>query len=233
MRAFRARHRVSKQDLKEDRFQTFVEKTAEAYYRDRQRFWVIGGIVLAVVIGAILFIQSRGRGGPNSEAQLRFTEALGIYTSGQPEQAEQAFKDVAGRFRSDPVGITAHYYLGQLYYSSGRFAEAKQEFARFLSRAKGDPILGPGAQLGIANCDEELGDYLAAGREYEKVLRSYPKSPIAFDAAMSAGRAYIAAGAHDQAERVYTALKEQEPSGDKALQLARQLSYLEALKGKF
>ena len=41
---FKGKHRVSKEDLKEDRFQQFTEKAVAAYYRDRQKFWIGGSV---------------------------------------------------------------------------------------------------------------------------------------------------------------------------------------------
>ncbi len=231
MKKYRGRHRVSKADLKEDRFQLATEKVAEAYYRDKQKFWVIGGIVLVVIVGAVLLVQNRG-GGTSTEAQLRFTEALGILTQGDAEQAVQAFQNVASRFGKDPVGVKARYYLGHIYYTSQRFEEAAREFSAFLKGDGKNPILAPAAQMGLGDVAEALGDPLKAAEEYSKVLRKYPDSPLAFEAAMAAGRAYTNAGAFDKAETVYQELLDDEPGGEKAEKLKVQLSYVRTLRSK-
>jgi TolA-binding protein len=189
MKKYRGKHRVSKADLKEDKFQLATEKVAEAYYRDKQKFWVIGGILLVVVVGAVLLIQNRG-GGTSTEAQLRFTEALGILTQGEAQQAEQAFQTVASSYGRDPVGVKAHYYLGHIFYGSQRFEEAGKEFATFLKGGSKNPVLGPGAQMGLGDVADALGDPLKAAEEYKRVHSKYPESPLAFEAMMAAGRSY-------------------------------------------
>jgi len=229
---FQGKHRVSKQDLKEDRFQNAVEKFVEAYYRDKQKFWIIGGIVLVVIVGAIMLIQNRSKG-TNSEAQLRFTEALGIYSQGNAQQAEEAFKQLVSRFGKDYVGLKAHYYLGQLYYSSQRYAEGKAEFATFLGRSKSDPVLSPAAAMGIADCESELGNHLKSAEQYQAVAEKYPKWPLVKDAWAAAGRELVLAGSLDKAEALYQRLLDKKPAGEEAENLKYQLAYVKTLKQKF
>jgi TolA-binding protein len=229
---FKGKHRVSKQDLKEDKFQETTEKFVAAYYRDRQKFWIGGAVVVAAIIGVILLVQSRGKG-VNSQAELRLTEAVGIYSTGNMEQSEQAFKQVVGQFGNDFAGVKAHFYLGNVYYSTQRFAEAKVEFARFLGKGRGNSVLGPAAQLGVANCEEQLGNNEAAASAYDAVYRRYRKSPLAFGAMMAAGRCYRNAGELARAEAVYTELLKGKPTGESGEEVKTQLAYVQALKGKF
>lgn len=229
---FKGKHRVSKADLKEDRFQEVVEKATAFYYRDRQKFWVIVGVAAVVVVGAILVIQGRDRGS-DSEAQLRFTEALGIYSQNQLQQAEEAFSGIANRYGRDYAGAKAHYYLGQIYFQTQRYEEARREFEKFLSKSKNNPVLSPAAMMGVADCEAEMGDLLKAGEHYEKVYQQYPKWPLAFDAALAAGRALADAGVLDRAEKLYEELLEKESAGERSEDLKVRLSYVKTLKEKF
>ena len=228
---FKGKHRVSKDDLKEDRFQVLVEKTIAAYYRDRQKFWIGAGVAVAAIVGVILLLQNSSKG-VNAQAEIAFTQALGVYTSGNMEQSEQAFKDVAGRYGRDFVGAKARYYLANVYYNIQRFAEAKAEFGKFLGRVKKDQLLSPAAQMGIANCEEQLGNQLAAARAYEQVHKKYPKSPLAFEAMMAAGRCYRDASALDQSEAVYERLLKAKPEGEKIDQVKGGLAAVKALRNK-
>jgi TolA-binding protein len=226
------KHRVSKQDLKEDRFQVFTEKAVAAYYKDPKRFWIIGGVAIAAIIAIILLAQGQKKG-VNSEAELRFTEAVGIYSTGNMQQAEQALSDVAARFGNDYVGLKAHYYLGNVYYNTQRFEEAKREFSRYLGKVKNEPLLSPAAQMGIADCEVQLGNAAVAAEAYRAVKRRWPKSPLVFEAEMAAARAYRAAGSVDKAEAVYKELLEGKPTGENAEQVKTELASIEAQKKKF
>jgi TolA-binding protein len=229
---FKGKHYVSKRDLKEDRFQKLVERAMEFYYRDRQKVWIGAAASVAVIVIAILLLQNRG-GGVNSQAEIAFTQAIGVYSTGKLDQAEPAFKDVASRFGRDFVGAKAHFYLANVYYNTSRAAEAKKEFEVFLGRVKNDPLLSPAAQFGIGNCEEQAGDNLAAAKSYEAVWRRWPKSPMAYDAMMAAGRAYRNGNAYDKAEAVYQELLKGKPDGEKGEDVKVELARVQVLQKKF
>jgi TolA-binding protein len=228
---FKGKHYVSKRDLKEDRFQKLVEQAMEFYYRDRQRVWIGAAAVVAVIVIAIVLLQNRSSG-VNPQAELSFTRAVGIYTTGSFGQAETAFKDVAARFGNGFLGVKAHFYLANIYYNAGRLPEAKKEFEFFLGRVKNDPLLSPAAQLGIGNCEEQVGDNLAAAKSYEAVRTRWPKSPLAYEAMMAAGRAYRNAGELGKAEAVYQYLLDTKPEGDPREDVRVEIDRVRALQKK-
>ncbi len=231
----RLRHRVSKGELKEDKFQRAVEKIAELYYADTKRFWIGIGFGLIVVVGIILLVQNRPRPVVNPEAELRLMDALGNYFQGNNDYAEQAFKELATRFGRDYAGIKARYYLGSIYLHSQppRVEEAKREFSVFIKKAKDDPVLSPAALIGLAICEEKLGNYARAGKIYESVYRRYPQSPLGFEGMMQAGRCYRQAGMLDRAEKIYEELLEKEkPTGARADDVRIELAFIRALKNR-
>ena len=233
MKKYHIRGRVRKSELRPDRFQQLTEKIVEFYYRDRQRAIMIVIIGIVAVAGLIYLFQNRQASGVNPEAQLRFTEALGMYAQGDMEAAEEAFNNVAAGFRRDNVGIRARYYLGQIHFHNQRYDEARTEFERFLKSRPDDPVLAPAALLGIADCYQETGNHLRAAENYERVWRRYPDFPLAVDAAMAAGRNYIEAGSMDRAERLYRSLLDQGAVGEQVENIKMQLSYIMNLKEKF
>lgn len=233
----KAKHRVSKEELKEDRFQAAIEKIVAVYYRDRKRFLGYGAVVLVAIVLLIWWLQ-RPRSSPDfTEAELRLTDATVTYMQGDLARAEQAFSELARIYPKDYAGIKAHYYLGNIYYLSQppRLQEAKVEFSAFLKKAKDDPVLSPAAQMGIGNIEEQLGNALAAASAYEVVFRRWPDSPLAFEAMMAAGRCYRQAGALDRAEAVYERLLDREmrqPTG-RSEDVKLQLAQVRALKNSF
>jgi len=84
----------------------------------------------------------------------------------------------------------------------------------------------------VADCDMESGSYLRAAEQYQRVYRTYPDSPLAFDAMMAAGRAFRLGGRLDLAERAYEELLAAEPAGDRAENLKVQLAHVKALQGQ-
>ena len=98
---------------------------------------------------------------------------------------------------------------------------------------KNDPLLSPAAQLGIGNCEEQSGDNLAAAQSYEAVWQRWPKSPLAFDAMMAAGRAYRNANNLAKAEAVYQELLKTKPEGEQGEDVKVELARVQALQNKF
>lgn len=229
---FKGKHYVSKRDLKEDRFQKLVERSLEYYYRDRQRVWIGAAAAVAVIVIAIVLLQNR-KSGVNPQADIAFTEAVGMYSNGDFGRAETVLTDIAARFGGDFVGAKAHFYLANIYYNTNRVPDAKREFTTFLGRVKNDPLLSPSAQLGIGNCEEQSGDNLGAAKSYEVVWHKWPKSPLAYDAMMAAGRAYRTANDLTKAAAVYQELLKTKPEGEKGEDAKVELARVQALQGKF
>lgn len=229
------KHRIDKDELKEDRFQQTVERVAEFYYADPRRFWLLAAVVLVVIVGVILLIQNRPKPMISPEAELRLMDAVGNYFQGNNEYAEQALTELATRFGKEYAGIRAHYYLGNLYLRSQppRLEEAKREFNTFLKNARKNPVLTPAALMGLAVCAEKQGNFLGAAGIYEKVYRRFAQSPLGFEAMMQAGRCYRQAGALDRAEKVYDELlKKEKGTGSRAEEIRVELAYVRALKNR-
>ena len=94
---FKGKHYVSKRDLKEDRFQKLVEQAMEYYYRDRQRVWIGAAAVVAVIVIVIVLLQNRGPG-VDTQAEIAYTQAIGLYSTGDFGRAETAFTIIGDRY---------------------------------------------------------------------------------------------------------------------------------------
>ncbi|MFB0509225.1 MAG: tol-pal system YbgF family protein [bacterium] len=223
--------RLTKREIREDWFTESITKLISLYYREKQKFYIGAGIVVAIII--ILVLSLSGRGRENPEIQIRFTQALGVYSMENFEQAEQQFAEIARRFSSHHLGAKAHFYLANIYFKTQRFNEAKREFETFYRRVRKDPLLSPAAIFGIANCQEEVGDLKRAAENYRRVYQRFPKSPLAIDALFAAGRNFRNAGSLDKAEEIYELIIKKDPPGQFVEQAKVQLSFIRTLKNKF
>jgi len=223
--------RLTKREIKQDWFTENITKLIALYYREKQKFFIGAGILVAVVIILVLALSGRGR--ENPEVQLRFTQALGVYSMQNFEQAEQQFSEIARRFSGHYLGAKSNFYLGDIYFKTQRYNEAKRAFENFYRKVNRDPLLSPAALLGIANCQEELGDLPRAAENYQKIYQRYPKSPLAVDALFAAGRCYRNIGSLDKAEQIYNLILKNNPTGQPAEEAKTELSFTKTLKNKF
>ncbi|MEO0097909.1 MAG: tetratricopeptide repeat protein [candidate division WOR-3 bacterium] len=175
--------------IKEDILQNILTKIVSYYYQNKRNFFIIVGSIIAVIV--IIIVSVSGKPKIHPEVQLRFTQALGLYSIDNLSQAEAQFLELTRLFGNTPLGIKAYFYLGRIYYQTQRFVEAQRAFEKFYAKNKNNPVLSPGALMGIANCYEEMNEFKKAATTYEEVYKKYPKSLFAPKALQSAGRCYI------------------------------------------
>lgn len=175
--------------VKEDFLQNLFTKIVSYYYYKKRNFFIIIGAIIALIVIIIFSISGKPKIHP--EAQIRFTQALGLYSIGNLSQAETQFLELTKLFGNTLLGIKAYFYLGRIYYQTQRFIEAQRAFEKFYIKNKKNPILSPAALMGIANCYEEMAEFKKAATIYEEVYKKYPKSLYAPKVLQSAGRCYI------------------------------------------
>ncbi len=175
--------------IKEDILQNIFTKIVSYYYQNKRNFFIIVGSIIAIIVIIILSVGGKPKIHP--EAQIRFTQALGLYSIGNLSQAEAQFLELTRLFGNTPLGVKAYFYLGRIYSQTQRFVEAQRAFEKFYAREKNNPVFSPGALMGIANCYEEMSEFKKAATTYEEVYKKYPKSLFAPKALQSAGRCYI------------------------------------------
>lgn len=215
----------------EDKFQEFITKIVSLYYHQKVKFFAIAGGIVAAIVIVIIALTSSGK--ENPEVQLRFTEALGVYSMGNYEQAQELFTNFTRRFGGHYLSAKAHFYLANIHYQNQEYDQARREFERAYGKLKKNPILGPASLLGIGNCYEETQNFKKAAEIYEQVYKRYPKSDLGAEALLAAGRCYINLNNLEQAKRIYQKAVKELPPGETAEQAKFQLAYINGLQNKF
>ncbi len=211
-------------ELKSDKFIDTIGAVAKLVVKEKEKaFWV--GLGLLVVIVLMIYLSSQ-RKGENPQANLMYLEGMGMFQSGQVQQAENQFANIARQFPRTNPGRRSIYYLGYIYYMTKRYDEAIQNFQRFLSKAKKDFILTPSAQMGIAASKEGLKDYPGALGEYEILLKKYPDSPLSPQARLGAGRVKGTLGDYEGAKQYLEQVIADKTAGDLAEEAKFYLGYL-------
>ncbi len=219
------------QEVKEDKFQEFITKIVSLYYHQRQKF-LIGVGILVVAIVAIIVIVS-GRGKENPEVQLRFTEALGLYSVNQIDQAEEKFTEFSRRFSSHILAAKAHYYIGNIHFTHQEYDKANKEFQKAYGKLKADPVLGPATLMAIGNCYEQTQNLKKALETYEQVYKKFKKTALGQEALMAAGRCAVNLNDLNRAQKIFEQAVKELPPGETAEQAKFQLAYIKASKEKF
>ncbi len=217
-------------EIKEDRLQKYVTSFFSLYYRDRKKFLFGVGVLIGIIVIFLFVFTSKPK--ENPEISVRFTEALGLYTTGNIAQAEERFLELTRRFPNQKLGIKAQFYLGHIYFNTQRYDEARRAFSNFYSKNKKDPVLSPSALFGIANSYEEVKEIKKAAEFYQKVAQDYKKSHFAPIALLSAGRCYKNLGDYKKARKLYERIVKDYPNDPAKEEAKAEISYLTTQEGK-
>jgi TolA-binding protein len=212
--------RLTKKQLKRDRFIEIVY-TAVNYVRDHVGV-AIGGVIALIAIialGVKIGGSSTGVQGGNSEAEKALAAAAGEYSLGRSDEGLAALQAVRTEHRGSRAAREATYLLGNAFYESGDYAQAKTMFEDFLKKPLYDDLLADGARFAIAACSEELGDLAGAAEGYGAIWNA-PKSQPAMriQAGLAAARCARFQGDKDRAIQIYDTIIEKYPVAPEAAQ---------------
>jgi len=204
--------KLTKRQIKEDKFTTFMLSTREQIQENWQ-FWVIGllAVILVVAAGTYYFSSQSSK---SLEAAQRYAEAMSSYRSGQSQVAVIAFAQIIDDFGSEKVAEQATYMLGKANYDARNYPEAIRYFEMYLSKYKDNKLDRAASLAGIASSQENQGEYGIAADGFVKAYQEYPDGPIANDYLASAVRDFSEAGQVDQAREYLDLLKKEFPAGE-------------------
>lgn len=178
--------RITRKELKTDRFAVEVEHTVDFVTEHRRELVIYGSIAVAVAvisIGAYFYlrhqlavreqaladavlIQESPVGPPNPSSPLSFATE-----DAKREAAVKAFSGVAAKYAGSNEAATAKYYLGAIAADQGNMPEAEKRLKE--AAAEGDNNYASLAQFSLAEV------YAAEGRaaDAEKILRALMDRP--------------------------------------------------------
>ncbi|MBA7519603.1 Cell division coordinator CpoB [subsurface metagenome] len=195
----------------EDEFRKIMKKFITYMVRHRETS-ILVGIVILVGISFLVFTLSKSEQ-QNPAADLLHTQAMGLISMGRLQEAENILLDLTTTYQNTRPGKIGIYYLGTIYYHTGRFDESLENFDKFLSLQKKDYLLVPSALFGAGCSAEGLKDYERALGYYERAIKD-KKSPFYFMGMLAYGRTNGLVGNTDKAQEILKELVAQNPPSD-------------------
>jgi tetratricopeptide (TPR) repeat protein len=194
-------NRLTKQELKEDVFVTWVYELTDKAQKNLVPVLVGIGVVLVLGIGAVLW--SRGNEKKEAEARTTLAEASTAYWSGNyvrtVQLADQVIADAGGtKAATDAMRMKADALFWQ-----GAFDSAATIYRDVLSRDRADSPVRTAVQQSLAFALESNKDYAAAAPLYEEIAAKAPDRTNAADFYVAAGRAWRLAGDRAKATAMF------------------------------
>ena len=181
--------RISRKDLKHDRFAEEVSHSVEYVGEHKRQFELYGGaaVVLVLAIAGFWYYSNQ----QHLKRQEELKEALriqdGAVGAGQTEflktfptqeakdkAAIEAFTKLATSYPSKDEGVIARYYLGVVSADQGKFQEAEKHFLQAVDR--GDKNYSSLAKLALT----QIYQHMNKTADAEKLLRELMSNPSMF-----------------------------------------------------
>lgn len=182
------RVKLSKREIKEDKFTSFI-LTAKDQFIESWQYAVIGIVIVALGVAGIIFWVNSRRSA-QTEAGAKLTAALADYQRNNLQVALLSLGTIADNYSGDAAEQAA-FLLGKINLESKNYAEATKRFEAYLSKYSGNKLLRAASIAGIAACLEGDGKPAEAAAKYLDASKEYPGGPQDEDFQIAALRNYL------------------------------------------
>jgi len=115
---------------------------------------------------------------PTAQEQQAYDAAFNLLKQGSYDRASKAFKDFIAKYPQSSLRGNAQYWLGQTYYVTRHFREAREEFGK-VGKDNTDADKASDALLKVGYSSYELRDWAKARDALGQVSARYPGSAAA------------------------------------------------------
>ncbi len=119
--------------------------------------------------------QTRMPARPQVDCQNAYDEAFILVRQGDYEKSISEFEQFLEDCKGHPSEENAHYWIGECYYSLGKFVDAIDWFQTMIDSFKGSANSGR-ALYKLGRCHQELGKMDKAKKAFKQVVDDYPQT---------------------------------------------------------
>jgi outer membrane protein assembly factor BamD (BamD/ComL family) len=214
--------RITKKEIKEDKFVTFTLKLSEWFQKHLNQVLIgAGGVILIVVI--MFFVLSSKSNRERKAAEFLGKASLELQ-AGDLGAAVGDLQKVVNQYGSTKSAEKAAFLLASAYFYAKDYAQAQSSFEEYLQKYKKDPMHAASAQAGIADCQMQKGNFVLAGENFLKAVSLNPQSFLAPQYLLEAGDAYLKADQKDKTKEILNRLIKEYPDSREVNQAKMQLS---------
>lgn len=198
--------KISKRQIKEDKFTTFVLKNKQSF-TDNWQYYLIGlAIVVLVVFGINYYIASQDE--KLLEGSELYSKALIDYNNGNVELSLLSLDQILNDYSGSPVAMQANFTLAKFNMQSNNYAEAARYFQLYIDNYKKDKMMSASAYGGLAACLENQANFSEAAAKFMAAFDQLPDGPLASDYQLGAMRNFLLAGDVGSAQQQLDKIKE-------------------------
>lgn len=196
--------KLSKREIKEDKFATFM-LTAKDQFAESWQYLVIGGVVVILAVAGIVYYFSN-RTSQATEGADKLSKALSDYHNNNTQVALISLSEIATEYSGEPAD-EAVFMLGKINLETQNFVEARKQFELYLGRSTGDKLKRSAAIAGLAACLEGEAKYAEAAAKYLEASKEFPGGPLDEEYQISAMQNFARGNEIDKAKAQLAEMK--------------------------
>jgi TolA-binding protein len=189
---------------------------------------VLAGAIVAAVIAAVVGFYVWNKSQREAEANSALLgQPTGMGATGQAPDAEKLLQ-IGQEYRGTAAGADAQLLAAKQLFLNGKYNDAEQAFAKFLSDNPGHPLT-PQAQVGVAASLESAGKTAEAMQKYKEISAVYSTQPnISLPVKLTLGRLNEDERKYDVAVSFYEELARNDPRDPWVAEARERLTLLVA-----
>ncbi|RKX29184.1 MAG: hypothetical protein DRP47_02380 [Candidatus Zixiibacteriota bacterium] len=214
--------RLTKRQIKEDKFATFVLSSRQQVMENWQ-FLVIGIVVIALIFVAVTYYFNSQEEAAARDADS-YARAIMEYRSGNRQVALASLTQLIESTTDKSLLDKSIFALGNINFEIRNYTEALRYWEMYISRFKDNPLYLSAAYGGMAAVYENQAQFGDAATNYTEAVAAFPDGPLEGDYLFGAVRNYLLAGNVDQSKAQLDIIKEKYEKTDLYKRAARYFS---------
>ncbi len=198
----RTRRRISRREMKQDRFILWLFETSNEIDKYKWPLIIGAAVVIVCIAGGYYWT--------NSQAD-NLVEAGKVFAPGQTAMQDNRYEDAIPIFErlldeygGTALALEATIELANACFNTGDYEKARTNYRAYLDDyGDEDALFQVTARSGLAACDEEEEKYEDAARQYLDLAEEDPDSYLAAGFLLDAARCYKAADKKEEARALY------------------------------
>jgi tetratricopeptide (TPR) repeat protein len=213
--------KITKQDLKEDKFVKFTLQTKSYVDENYQKIMRIALGVGAIIILLVFYYYNSQETNKEANSQLGIAEIE--YTNGNLLKASERLVRLIDEYDGTESADQGMFLLANIYFQQKKYEDARIYFDKFINAYSGSNILLASGYAGLAACEEVDDNLLEAANLYEKAADLAPDFPESDNYYYLSAIGYKEAGDLNKARSIFELLVSESKTSQRVKDAETQL----------
>ncbi len=218
------RKKITRHELKEDRFLESTKNFITFFRRNAARVILVA--IVVIIAAVVVRVYFSNRQVSEKTARLKKIYADALYENGKFSEAIPGYQEIIQMHAGTKTAKIAHIFLANSYFFSGDNENALANYEKALKMLGKNPIWASAALMGIGSVYEQSGSLEDAIIQYDKVIIDYPESPARIDALFSKARCLEFLNRYEDATKAYHIIETDYEGTDFAEEAKRRAIFL-------